>query len=858
MADVMATVTIAGATISPSRITDTEEEPFASGGAADVFRARYDGESIVIKRIRNSAGLENIIKDFHNEVNTLSKLNHTRIVRFYGILKGSDRCISLVLEDMTLGSLMGYYTKNPKPSVADRIQVALDIAYGVNYLHEQSPPVIHRDLKSLNVLLSHEKGRICAKVSDFGSAMLQLSTASQTSSRAKSLVGTTLYYRAPELNGFIIKFTTASDVYAFGVVLSEIASWAGPYGYPWSRLNSHMVEIFMAQGKPIPFDLDECDMPQAFKGLILDCSGERETRPSIGRIIDVLRMITASQYLPSPQESSIKLSETSLGMPPSSSLSIFASSISAYPISERSIEKSMSSNVSAGPDEPAFPEFEAQLRLQPNEKEAAGSSTFSDVSTFMNEPSSTSFSEYGTHIPVAAAAIKSVSSQLNELTISEPRWNAQTEDFATHSESNLTLVEAQLSTFESHKRQAENGNTESQNWLASAYFSGSDGAQRNLETAIKWWRLAANQGNAAAQLSLGLCYYYGNGILKDWKEAVKWYTLSAEQGSTIAQANLGTCFENGHGVAQNSVEAVKWYRMAAEQGYAVAQCSLALCFENGQGVSQDFQEALNWYSKAAEEGDASAKANFERCYLKKLNAVLENPMSSNVLKPNEVRSFKIVLVGDGACGKTALLSVQSGIGYPKVQTLFPCSDFNEIQVYSEPTLEQFSSRLNIHGKAVELSIWDTDGVEGYDRLRPLFYPDTDVVIICYDISSPDSLSNVTEKWIPEIENYLPECPKMLVGTKSDERHNQKLVDKLWKNYAQKPVSTEQGQKLAAQIGARIFLECSAKTGQGVSEVFESAATLALSSIASPKSKRRSTKRPLNSKRSTIKDNCKPM
>ena len=71
---------------------------------------------------------------------------------------------------------------------------------------------------------------------------------------------------------------------------------------------------------------------------------------------------------------------------------------------------------------------------------------------------------------------------------------------------------------------------------------------------------------------------------------------------------------------------------------------------------------------------------------------------------------------------------------------------------------------------VELALWDTAGQEDYDRLRPLSYPDTDVILICFSIDSPDSLQNVVEKWTPEVRHFCPKVPVILVGNKRDLRY----------------------------------------------------------------------------------------
>ena len=85
-------------------------------------------------------------------------------------------------------------------------------------------------------------------------------------------------------------------------------------------------------------------------------------------------------------------------------------------------------------------------------------------------------------------------------------------------------------------------------------------------TALRGFRLAAEQGNASAQLNLGVMYANGEGVLEDDAEAVRWYRLAAEQGESFAQFNLGVMYDNGEGVPEDDAEAVRWYRLAAEQG----------------------------------------------------------------------------------------------------------------------------------------------------------------------------------------------------------------------------------------------------------------------------------------------------
>jgi len=92
-------------------------------------------------------------------------------------------------------------------------------------------------------------------------------------------------------------------------------------------------------------------------------------------------------------------------------------------------------------------------------------------------------------------------------------------------------------------------------------------------------------------------------------EAVKWYRKAAEQGDADAQFNLGVMYDEGHGVLQDDAEAVKWYRKAAEQGNAKAQFNLGVMYGNGRGVPQDYVEAHKWFNLAAAQGNQRAIAS---------------------------------------------------------------------------------------------------------------------------------------------------------------------------------------------------------------------------------------------------------
>ena len=153
---------------------------------------------------------------------------------------------------------------------------------------------------------------------------------------------------------------------------------------------------------------------------------------------------------------------------------------------------------------------------------------------------------------------------------------------------------------------ADQGNAEAQYNLGAAYCEGKSVPQ-NFKEAVKWYRLAADQGNAEAQYNLGVVYYEGKGIPQDYKEAVKWYRLAADQGLAVAQFYLGAAYYEGKSVPQDHAESVKWYRLAADQGLAVAQFNLGVAYAAGKGIPQDCLQAYAWTSLAAEQGYKKAK-----------------------------------------------------------------------------------------------------------------------------------------------------------------------------------------------------------------------------------------------------------
>nr|ADD38885.1 Cdc42 homolog [Lepeophtheirus salmonis] len=177
-----------------------------------------------------------------------------------------------------------------------------------------------------------------------------------------------------------------------------------------------------------------------------------------------------------------------------------------------------------------------------------------------------------------------------------------------------------------------------------------------------------------------------------------------------------------------------------------------------------------------------------------------------------MQTIKCVVVGDGAVGKTCLL-----ISY--TTNKFPAD-------YVPTVFDNYAVTVMIGGEPYTLGLFDTAGQEEYDRLRPLSYPQTDVFLVCFSVVSPPSFENIREKWVPEINHHCASTPFLLVGTQTDLRDNCNQVNRLANN-KQKPITFEQGEKLAASLKAVKYVECSALTQKGLKNVFDEAILAAL-------------------------------
>ena len=186
-----------------------------------------------------------------------------------------------------------------------------------------------------------------------------------------------------------------------------------------------------------------------------------------------------------------------------------------------------------------------------------------------------------------------------------------------------------------------------------------------------------------------------------------------------------------------------------------------------------------------------------------------------------MQTIKCVLVGDVAADKTRML-----ISYVSGKT-----------EYYVPVFDNYYVTGLVDGEPYTLELFDTAGLEDYDRLRPLQYPQTDIFLICFSVVSPYSYENVTAKWVPEITHHCPGVPFLLVGTKVDLRDDPEVVERLAENRL-KPISRDMGEKLAREVKAVKYVECSVRRQWQVKDVFDEAICAALEHAPTAESKSR--------------------
>lgn len=261
------------------------------GGFGVVHQAIWRHREVAVKQLLASALSPTAVEEFKNESAIMAKLRSRDIVQFYGCCVSPRYCI--VMEYMPKGSLFSLLQSSQSLEWPIRYRLVTDMACGLAFLHAEN--ILHRDLKSLNVLLDEN---FRAKLSDFGLSKVKSETRTTTS---KAQAVGTLAWTAPELFTPKTVYTQKADIYSFGITIWEVASRQLPFA---DAATPALVPMWVAQGErpEIPKDC-----PKKLASLIRFCwQGKPEQRPSADQVVAYLRS-DKEEFTPAPAAPSYRI-----------------------------------------------------------------------------------------------------------------------------------------------------------------------------------------------------------------------------------------------------------------------------------------------------------------------------------------------------------------------------------------------------------------------------------------------------------------------------------------------------------------------------------------------------------------------
>ncbi|KAF9163996.1 hypothetical protein DFQ26_001909 [Actinomortierella ambigua] len=533
-----------------------------SGGYGSVYKGHWGNQPCAVKTFFLSQS-ELAQQSIQTEISFFQTLRHRHIIQFYRTHK--DHGHTYLLMELAENGSLQQAILNTHPSLDDwtaRRRLASEIAQGLAFIHQEG--IIHRDLKSANVLLTRHME---AKLADFGLAKVKSMTLAsmRISSHSRASLLGTLRWIAPELL-FAKKptYTAKSDVYALGVVMWEMAANSTrPFN---DQDNDAFVALAVSQGERETFPVDT---PAEYRVWAERCwHHDPIQRPHASEVVQIHDEPTKE----STEENDDDVLDFSFD-----SSDLTGDLLGTQGDHQGASEAKATRHEKAGQHISRFPSTDDEMiydhghGVDKNDKDA--------------------FWWYRMAASHGTVAAQLRVGKMYEQGQGVPRSFGRAASW--------------------YLRAADGGSAEAQYQIACVYQYGPSD-KRDEEEASMWFHMAAQQGhrhaqyelwqwNANAQYELGKAYWNGQGATKSDAEAVKWLTLAAEQGNSYSQFKLYSMYDKGQGVEQNTAEAVKWLTKMAEQGCLDSQFDLGFMFVEGRGVEQNHEEGFRWLTKAAEK-----------------------------------------------------------------------------------------------------------------------------------------------------------------------------------------------------------------------------------------------------------------
>ncbi|KAF9970518.1 hypothetical protein BGZ73_006774 [Actinomortierella ambigua] len=550
------------------------------------------------------------------EIKFLKRLRHKHIIQFYHDHEQDGR-LYLIMDLAEMGSLANQIV-NSKLDWPTKTRLAHEIARGLQYIHGED--VLHRDLKSANVLLTkHMEVKLC----DFGFATIGSVTATQTG----STMGT-LRWLAPELLSTRPKYSTKSDIYALGMVMWEMAAnCTKPFK---DHSNDVMIAVLVEQGSRE--ELPE-DTPPEYRKWVERCwSHDRNLRPEASEVI----LVRAKPEFEYRENDIAPISATDAG---DDTLVATLNALNGLMDKSKTDRTNRKGYGATGPKASASSNDTIVGRIPSIRKAAAGNtpgsttpsstrrsneSTASNTLINNNPPNSTRRSNDSNagntpnSKPPTSTPRNGVLINNNAQGTTPPMTNPRSSSLQNGNPLNGSPLRATpdktLSNLEARARRPLSRDLLSLD--VGTLTRMIEQRDKALSNVVDRYHKAAAGGDTEAQTILGWAYDNGRGVTQNGATAALWYRRAADSGSVEAQVNLGSLYLSGRGVAQSDAEAATWYRRAARSGSTTAQINLAWMYESGLGVKQDYAEAVAWYRKAADKGESAAQQRLGEMYSK--------------------------------------------------------------------------------------------------------------------------------------------------------------------------------------------------------------------------------------------------
>ncbi|KAF9969302.1 hypothetical protein BGZ73_008393 [Actinomortierella ambigua] len=556
-----------------------------SGAYGAVFHARWGVRKVAIKKFNLTRDEAKHEASVQAEIKLLERLRDRHIVQFYGDDYHEDKLV-LIMDYADGGSLQSAIKRRQVSDWPTRTRIAHEIAQGLAYIHQEN--ILHRDLKSGNVLLTrHKEVKLC----DFGLAKVKLGSVSGSTASGDSLKGT-FRWMAPELFSARPKYSSKSDMYALGMVLWE-----------------------MAANNTTPFE----DQPDNYVVMGLVKSGhvgpaeDESTGDTVSISMDFSDMsISLSSIAPSDTVTMSNFSSRSTLSTSSSSSSTGTTnkSTSASVGNERLMTDSEQTLLGDEPQRPTpvqkQPESKTKARSEVDILSARAESGDVDAQLALANMYATGVGGVGRD-DTTAVDWYARAAQGRPLEVKEEEEDVKEEE-------------------EKEEQEKDNGEEEEEEeWLGRVEWPGEgedeevddekdgdddeeeegkeDGGEED-EGQRRGGRRDREGGNAEAQNALGVMIYDGRGTASSSTEAIYWFRRAAEQGHLEAHCNLGAAYAVDK---QNYPEAEKWFLKAAEMGYADAQARMGQMNMDRATCWQDIKRASSWFQKAADQNHAGAQ-----------------------------------------------------------------------------------------------------------------------------------------------------------------------------------------------------------------------------------------------------------